>query len=118
MNISGSAPVSLFDSVLQAQAMREQMGVSLLKKSQDVMKQQGEAMVQLLEQAGQCASCEHGTKLDARRLRLSGSPAPPATSLLRPHPDQPSQARAELMGQRAHGFCFNRLQMPLAVEIP
>lgn len=65
MNISGSAPVSLFDSVLQAQAMREQMGVSLLKKSQDVMKQQGEAMVQLLEQAGQCTSCENGTKLDA-----------------------------------------------------
>ena len=64
MNISGSSPVSLFDSVLQAQAMREQMGVSLLKKSQDVMKQQGEAMVQLLEQAGQCQTCEGGHTLD------------------------------------------------------
>lgn len=64
MNISGSSPVSLFDSVLQAQAMREQMGVSLLKKSQDVMKQQGEAMVQLLEQAGQVQDAESGHTLD------------------------------------------------------
>lgn len=53
MNISGSTSLSLFDSVLQTQAMRQEMGVSLLKKSQDVMKQQGEAMVQMLEQAGQ-----------------------------------------------------------------
>jgi len=65
MNISGSASVSLFDSVLQTQAMRQEMGVSLLKKSQDVMKQQGEAMVQMLEQAGQCQFCESGHTLDA-----------------------------------------------------
>ena len=65
MNISGSSPVSLFDSVLQAQAMRQEMGVSVLKKSQDVMKQQGEAMVQLLEQAGQPSSGEIGQMLDA-----------------------------------------------------
>lgn len=65
MNISGSSPVSLFDSVLQAQAMRQEMGVSVLKKSQDVMTQQGEAMVQLLEQAGQPASGESGQMLDA-----------------------------------------------------
>ena len=64
MNISGSTSLSLFDSVLQTQAMRQEMGVSLLKKSQDVMKQQGEAMVQMLEQAGQCQSCESGQKLD------------------------------------------------------
>lgn len=44
--------------------MREEAGVRLLKKSQDVMKQQGEAMVQLLEQAGQCPSREAGHKLD------------------------------------------------------
>ena len=65
MNISGSASVSLFDSVLQTQAMRQEMGVSLLKKSQDMMKQQGEAMVQMLEQGGQCQSCESGHTLDA-----------------------------------------------------
>ena len=64
MNISSSASVSLFDSVLQAQALREEMGVSMLKKSQDVMKQQGEAVVQLLEQAGKCPSCESGHTLD------------------------------------------------------
>ncbi len=65
MNVSGLGPASLFDSVLQAQALREQMGVSLLKKSQDVMKQQGEAMVQLLEQAGQVQDAENGHTLDA-----------------------------------------------------
>ena len=65
MNISGSTSLSLFDSVLQTQAMRQEMGVSLLKKSQDVMKQQGEAMVQMLEQADQCQSCESGHTLDA-----------------------------------------------------
>lgn len=64
MNISGSTSLSLFDSVLQTQAMRQEMGVSLLKKSQDVMKQQGEAMVQMLEQAGACQSCEGGRRLD------------------------------------------------------
>ena len=64
MNVSGSSPVSLFDSVLQAQALREETGVRLLKKSQDVATQQGEAMVQLLEQAGQIASSESGRMLD------------------------------------------------------
>lgn len=65
MNISGSTSLSLFDSVLQTQAMRQEMGVSVLKKSQDVMKQQGEAMVQMLEQAGQCQSSKSGHMLDA-----------------------------------------------------
>ncbi len=64
MTISGSSPVSLFDSVLQAQAAREAAGVSVLKKAQAVMKQQGEAMVQMLEQAGECQSCEGSTRLD------------------------------------------------------
>ena len=64
MTISGSSPASLLDSVLQSQAMRQEIGVSLLKKSQDVMKQQGEAMVQMLEQAGACQSCEGGRRLD------------------------------------------------------
>ncbi len=64
MNVSGSGPASLFDSVLQAQALREEIGVRLLKKSQDVATQQGEAMVQLLEQAGQPLSRESGQLLD------------------------------------------------------
>ncbi len=64
MNVSGSGPVSLFDSVLQTQALREEIGVRLLKKSQDVAAQQGEAMVQLLEQAGQPLSRESGQLLD------------------------------------------------------
>ena len=65
MNVSGSSPVSLFDSVLQAQALRDELGVRLLKKSQDVATQQGEAMVQLIEQAGQPLSRESGQLLDA-----------------------------------------------------
>ena len=60
----GPAAGSYYDNVLQTQAMRQEMGVSLLKKSQDVTKQQGEAMVQMLEQAGQCQSCESGHTLD------------------------------------------------------
>lgn len=65
MNVSGSGPASLFDSVLQTQALREEIGVRLLKKSQDVATQQGEAMVQLLEQAGQPLPRENGQLLDA-----------------------------------------------------
>lgn len=65
MNVSGSSPASLFDSVLQAQALREETGVRLLKKAQDVATQQGEAMVQLLEQAGQPLSRARGQLLDA-----------------------------------------------------
>jgi Putative motility protein len=64
MNVSGSGSASLFDSVLQTQALREEIGVRLLKKSQDVATQQGEAMVQLLEQAGQPLSRESGQLLD------------------------------------------------------
>ena len=51
MTIS-SAPTSLLDSVLAAQTTQQNIGVSVLKKAQDTMKQQGEAMVQMLEQAG------------------------------------------------------------------
>lgn len=64
MNVSGSGPVSLFDSVLQAQALREEIGVRLLKKSQDVMMQQGEVMVQLIGQPGRPASSGSGQMLD------------------------------------------------------
>jgi len=52
MTISGQPPVSLLDSVLDAQSARVTTDVALLKKSQDLMKQQGQAMVEMLEQAG------------------------------------------------------------------
>ena len=51
MTIS-NAPTSLLDSVLAAQTTQQDIGVTVLKKAQDTMKQQGEAMVQMLEQAG------------------------------------------------------------------
>ena len=44
--------MSLLGSVLDAQAARVTTDVALLKKSQDLMKQQGQAMVEMLEQAG------------------------------------------------------------------
>ena len=51
MTIS-NAPTSLLDSVLNAQTTQQDIGVAVLKKAQDTMKQEGEAMVQMLEQAG------------------------------------------------------------------
>ena len=52
MNVSASANTSLLDSVLNAESTRVEMGVSVLKKAQDLQEQQGEAMVKLIEQAG------------------------------------------------------------------
>ena len=49
MTISGSAGPSLLQSVLDAQSGRTDTGVALLKKAQDVAKQQGQAMVRVLE---------------------------------------------------------------------
>jgi hypothetical protein len=46
-----NAPTSLLDSVLTAQSTRQEIGVAVAKKAQDTIKQQGEAVVQLLEQA-------------------------------------------------------------------
>jgi hypothetical protein len=48
MTISNQ-PGSLLDSVLTAQTTREEIGVAVLKKAQDTAKQEGEAMVQMLE---------------------------------------------------------------------
>jgi len=56
-----SQPSSLLDSVLQAESTRQDAGVAVLKKAQDAVKQQGQAMVQLLEQAGVSAD---GSRLD------------------------------------------------------
>jgi hypothetical protein len=54
-------PSSLLDSVLQAQTTQQDAGVAVLKKAQDLVKQQGEAMVKLLEQSGVSAD---SSKLD------------------------------------------------------
>ena len=54
-------PSSLLDSVLNAETNQQNVGVTVLKKAQDQVKQQGQAMVQLLEQAGVSAD---GSKLD------------------------------------------------------
>lgn len=62
MSVTDRPGTSLLQSVLDARATREAMSVAVLEKSQDVMKQQGEAMVQLLEQAGTVLS---GRLLDA-----------------------------------------------------
>ncbi len=47
-----NAQTSLLNSVLTAQTTQQEIGVAVLKKAQDAMKLQGEAMVQMLEQAG------------------------------------------------------------------
>jgi hypothetical protein len=44
--------MSLLDSVLKAESTRLDVGVAVLKKAQDVEKQQGEAIVNLLEASG------------------------------------------------------------------
>src|ERR1017187_1450369 len=53
-------PSSLLDSVLNAETNQQNVGVTVLKKAQDQVKQQGQAMVKLLEQAGVSAE---GSKL-------------------------------------------------------
>jgi hypothetical protein len=55
-------PTSLLDSVLKAQSTQQDVGVAVLKKGQDLVKQQGQAMVQLLEQSGMSTD---GSKLDS-----------------------------------------------------
>ena len=60
--IVSNQPSSLLDSVLQAQTTQQDAGVTVLKKAQDQVKQQGQEMVQLLEQAGMSAD---GSRLDA-----------------------------------------------------
>ncbi len=61
MSIASSTgpSTSLLQSVLDAQAGRQEMDVALLKKNQDLMKAQGHAMIDVLEQAG-TAGCSDG----------------------------------------------------------
>ena len=61
MTISNQ-PSSLLDCVLQAQTTQQDAGVAVLKEAQDQITQQGQAMVQLLEQAGVSPD---GSRLDA-----------------------------------------------------
>jgi hypothetical protein len=61
MTISNQ-PTSLLDSVLKAQSTQQDVGVAVLKNAQDLVKQQGQAMVQLLEQSSMPTD---GSKLDS-----------------------------------------------------
>jgi hypothetical protein len=51
MTITGQSAMTLLDSVVSAASSRFDMNVAVLKKTQDVEKQQGEAMVEMLEQS-------------------------------------------------------------------
>ena len=51
MNVSGQPPTSLLDSILTADTTRQDVGVAMLKKAQDIEKLQGQALVQMLDQA-------------------------------------------------------------------
>jgi hypothetical protein len=57
--------MSLLDSVISAQTTRQDIGVAVLKKAQDATKQEGEALVQLLEQAAVPSQDVAGPLLDA-----------------------------------------------------
>lgn len=63
MNVSGQPATSLLDSVLKAQTTRVDMGVAVLKKAQDLEKQEGAALVQMLEQTS-VRPGENGQLLD------------------------------------------------------
>ena len=64
MSISGSG-TSLLQSVLDTQSTRVESEVALLKKAQTLLKQQGHAMIDVLEQAGTCQGKDQGRLLDA-----------------------------------------------------
>jgi hypothetical protein len=51
MTISGQPATSLLGSILNAEQTRVDAGVSVLKKAQDAAKQQGAAMIQMLEES-------------------------------------------------------------------
>lgn len=63
MTIS-NRPTSLLDSVLDAQTTRQEIDVSMLRKAMDTMKQQGEAELQLIEQAGVQPASSGGSGLN------------------------------------------------------
>lgn len=60
MILSGQTTVSPLASALKAQATRSEIGVAVLKKAQDTMRQEGEAMVDLIEKAAPPQSLPEG----------------------------------------------------------
>jgi len=52
VNISSQSTTNLLESVLKAQSTQSEIGVTMLKKAQDVETQQGQALISMLEQAG------------------------------------------------------------------
>lgn len=52
MSINTQSATTLLESVLQAEGTRQEAAVAVLKKAQDVQKQQGAAIVDLLEKSG------------------------------------------------------------------
>ena len=52
MNISSQSTTNLLESVLKAQSTQSEIGVTMLKKAQDVETQQGQAMISMLEKSG------------------------------------------------------------------
>lgn len=51
MTVTGQPSTSLLESVLKAGSVRQKIDVELLAKAQDVARQQGEAMVNMLERS-------------------------------------------------------------------
>jgi hypothetical protein len=50
MTISGSAASAVLSNVASANGAATDVGVAVLKKAQDQMKQQGEALIKMIEQ--------------------------------------------------------------------
>lgn len=62
MTISGNVSSALVNGTSDSPNTNTDVGVALLKKAQDQMKQQGEAMVKMIEQSSTaCSDCH---KLD------------------------------------------------------
>ena len=51
MTISSQPAASLLDSALRADTTRVDVGVAMLKKAQDMQKQQGVALIDMLEKS-------------------------------------------------------------------
>ena len=50
MTISGSTASTVLSSMTNAEGAAAEVGVAMLKKAQDQMKQQGEALIKMIEQ--------------------------------------------------------------------
>ncbi len=59
MTVTTQPVVRLVESSMQADRTRAEMSVAVLDKAQDITRQQGEAMVQLIEQAGPDSNSGH-----------------------------------------------------------